>query len=180
MPHFDAMALEGMHPEVGLFAASLIDSTREWRGELGEVSNDALLWQPFPNGHSIGTQLLHLAGVEKWWIHCSCGGREFSPSDRELFQWDITDVDEVRWPVAPSEPFAWYVKILDEVRAESLEVMAELDDPDRVFQRQGSINSQTVRWMLGHTLQHDAYHGGQAALLHLLWERRAQLSSSVR
>jgi uncharacterized damage-inducible protein DinB len=171
MSFYDAKALDGMHSEVGLFAASLIDSTREWRGELGEPTDEAIVWQPFANGYSIGTQLLHLAGVEKWWIHCACGGREFTASDKKRFQWEETDVDACIWPEAPNEPFSWYDAILKEVRAESLAIMAELDDPERIFQRKGSENTLTIRWILGHTLQHDSYHGGQAVLLKTLWER---------
>jgi uncharacterized damage-inducible protein DinB len=29
----------------------------------------------------------------------------------------------------------------------------------------------TARWVLGHVVQHDSYHGGQAVLLSLLYDQ---------
>ena len=40
-------------PQIALLLAVLSDVTREWR----EVSSDALVWQPAPDGHSIGAVL---------------------------------------------------------------------------------------------------------------------------
>ena len=49
-------------PAVGLLLAVLENTTREWReDELGDISDDTVVWQPFPHGHNIGALILHLS-----------------------------------------------------------------------------------------------------------------------
>ena len=81
MKRIDVPPVEGLNPEVGLLLAMLDDGTREWRGELGEVPEEAAVWQPFPNGHSIGAVILHVAGVEAFWLHQVAAGRERSSEE---------------------------------------------------------------------------------------------------
>src|SRR5437763_1991032 len=68
MQHYDVEPLPGVEPQIGLLQAVWRDSTREWRKNLGEVSDEAIAWQPFPGGHSIGGVLLHMIACETWWI----------------------------------------------------------------------------------------------------------------
>lgn len=172
MERYDIAPLPGMHPEIGLLAACLEDSTREWRGELGEPPQEAITWSPFPGGHSIGNQILHIVLVEKWWIHEAICGHAITDEDRTLLMAKETDVDGVNWPIPYDRPWSWYADLLASTRAKSLELLKSVDDPERLFTREKRNEAMTVRWMLGHTVQHDSYHGAQAVLLHLMWERR--------
>ncbi len=158
--------------DVGLFLETLEDSTREWRGELGEVPIEAIVWQPFPGSHSIGGILLHIAEVEDHWINEMCLGE---PTPAELtaeLLGDQTLVDDVSWPTPPAKPLSWYYEKLDEVRARTREAVRRMPPTDKVVKRPHWDFEVTLQWILGHVVGHDSYHGGQAVLLKLLWERK--------
>jgi hypothetical protein len=76
----------------------------------------------------------------------------------------LLDIDGVVWPKPPEQTFEWYMDLLTQQRVQTLEWLQTLADPDKVIQ--GKTKSFTIRWILGHLVQHDAYHGGQAVLLH--------------
>ncbi len=156
---------------MGSFASMIEDSTREWKDELGEVPIEGIVWQPFPMGYSIGSQLLHIIGVEKWWIHDCCGGIPFSDEDKKLLMWNETNVDDAIWPTPPSQHLDWYIDILKETRAKTIEVLAGITDDIRTYTSTRTGNTFSVRWMVAHTIEHDAYHGGQAVMLKTLWEK---------
>lgn len=168
---YDIVACEGMLPEVGLLFSALEDSTREWREELGDVSTEALIWQPFPGGHSIGAVLLHIAEVEDFWFNHVCLGEE-TPEElsRELLSAEI-DQYASNWPTPPAEPFEWYLEKLVRVRARTraaCQRFADLHEPLGLEEWPFQV---TRPWAMSHVVQHDSYHGGQAVFLKLLWER---------
>ena len=158
------------NPELGLLFASLEDGTREWRGELGDVSIEQLVWQPFPGGHSVGGLLLHIADVEGWWIETVLAGRERSEEEVRQMLSEETKQSSVEWPTPPAEPFAYYDEILQSVRRRTRETLREFPDAAARV-RYGDENEFTPRWILSHVVQHDSYHGGQAVLLKLMHER---------
>lgn len=162
----DVSPLAGCHLEIGLLGASLIDSSREWRGELGDPSEDAIVWQPRPGGHSIGAELLHIAEVEIYWIHHFIAGLPMDQAEMRVLMSDQIHQHEGSWPIPPREPLAWYYEKLDSVRERSLALLPTFDDPARsIPHRREPELSSTVRWVLSHVVQHDSYHGGQAVLL---------------
>jgi uncharacterized damage-inducible protein DinB len=169
---YDVAPLPGCHPEHGLILASLQDSTREWRAELNTVSEDGIVWQPFPGGHSIGGVLLHMAGVEAYWIEQFCLGRTLSKKELEESMSDETDQDAVKWPVPPHKPLSYYYGIQDRIRARTLESVKHLPEPTHVKER--GNEAFTMRWVLAHVADHEGYHGGQAVLLKELYLRRAK------
>jgi hypothetical protein len=65
----DIVSGQGLNKEIGLLLAMLDDSTANWREELGDVSQEAIVWQSVPNGHNIGAILFHNADVEAYWLH---------------------------------------------------------------------------------------------------------------
>ena len=71
-----------------------------------------------------------------------------------------------KWPTPPRMPLSWYYTQHDAIRARSLELMRELTDPDEIRKVVWSPDrSCTVRWILQHVIEHEAYHLGQAVLL---------------
>jgi uncharacterized damage-inducible protein DinB len=170
---YDVPLAEGAKGEVGLLLAMLDDGTREWRGELGEVPDAAVVWQPFPNGHSIGAIILHIADVEAHWLHRVAGGREPAPEEEERLMGDAIDQYAVQWPAPPARPLAWYFEQHDAIRARTRELLCEFDDLDRVTEdpRHPGKFEFTLRWLLHHVITHEAYHGGQAVLLSLMREK---------
>ena len=79
----DIVSCQGLNIEIGLLLSMLDDSTANWREGLGDVSQDAIVWQPVPNGHSVGAILFHIAGVEAYWLHEIGTGQPRSQEERD-------------------------------------------------------------------------------------------------
>ncbi len=170
MTRFDVTPTPGVDVQIGILLAMLEDGTRNWREELGAVSDEAVLWQPFPGGHSIGALLLHIADVEAHWLHQVGAGQIRSEEDRARLLSRETQQYQVVWPSPPAQPLSWYFAQQDEIRARTRQAVAKLYNPELTRQHKNAEFS--VRWLLYHVLTHEAYHGGQAVLLSILHERR--------
>jgi len=167
---YDVGPVDGLHPEIGLLIATLHDSTREWREYLERPSREAIVFQPWPRAYSIGALILHVIDCELGWFENFIAGKPPQKADAELLLSETTLQDEVIWPVPPAEEIDWYFELQDRYRVRSLAALVG-QDPERVIQR-GSF-SASVRWVVAHVVEHDAYHGGQAVLLHEMWKATA-------
>lgn len=166
---FDVSPLTGHHPEIGLLLSSLIDSTREWRENLGDPPVEAIVWPCFPEGHSTGALILHLIDCESYWFETFCAGLPRDPQEVKLWMSDEVEQQIPRWPIPPAEPIEWYFAEHDRVRARSFEAIKGID-PKRIFK--GRKGEFTFRWVAAHVLQHDSYTGGQAVLVHEMWRKQ--------
>jgi hypothetical protein len=72
------------------------------------------------------------------------------------------------WPAPPRRPISWYFELHDRIRARTLESIKQWPAADATREHNGRPRS--MRWVLGHVIQHEAYHGGQAVLLNRLWQ----------
>jgi hypothetical protein len=118
----DAPPLAGYPEPYGLLCAILQDGTNEWRGEMDQdLPAEAMVWQAYPGGHSIGGCILHNVAVEVFWFEQYVLDRVFDPEEKRLLQWDETDVDAWRWAVPHHEPLSWYFALQDRFRARILE-----------------------------------------------------------
>ena len=118
---FDLPPVSGMPAEMGTLLVALEDSSREWRGELGDVPIEALTWQPFPGGHSIGAVLLHIADVENYWVHDFCQGFTTPNHEKAELLGEETMQDDVSWPTPPAKALEWYIEKLEWARARTIE-----------------------------------------------------------
>ena len=169
----DVRSHRGADDEIGLLLGLLEAGTQNMRRELGEVDEETLIWQPYPNGHSIGAILIHVAACEAGWLHLVAAGQE-TPLDMEEQLMGGPSIDQYAgiWPAPPRKPLSWYYAQHDEVRARTIALVRELPDPDEVRTVVWSPNRTcTVRWILHHVIEHEAYHLGQAVLLSLMRER---------
>jgi len=189
-----AAPLPGYQEPYGLLCAILQDGTNAWRWELDQdLSEDAVVWQPSPwsaargggsvsaansggglrscpGRHSIGAVILHIAAVEVFWFERFALGQPPDSEERKLLMADETDVDEWSWHVPPRRPISWYFEMHDRIRARTLESIKKWPPADTAIERDGE--PRTMRWVLGHVIQHEAYHLGQAVLLNRLWHLR--------
>lgn len=168
MRRYDVAPFEGFHPEIGLLLASPQDSTRTWRDNLGSPPVEAIAWQPAPEFHSIGALILHMIDAEAYWFETFAAGRRRPAGESKLLLTAETRVLSARWPTPPREPIEWYTELHDRIRSRAVSALASLD-AGRV--RDGKDWSVSMRWVVAHVVEHDAYHGGQAVLLHELWKR---------
>ena len=167
----DVAPLPGYQEPYGLLGAILQDGTNEWRWELDQnLSEDAVAWQPYVGTHSIGAIILHIIEVEIFWFEQFALDLPADPEEQKLLMSDQIDQDAWKWPEPPREPLSWYFEFHDRIRARTLENIKKWPAPDFAKDRHGS--SRTMRWVLGHVIQHESYHGGQAVLLNRLWDLR--------
>ena len=167
----DAKPLPGYQEPYGLLCAILQDGTNEWRGELArDLSEEALVWQPYPGAHSIGAIILHILDAEVFWFERFALDVPADTEEQKLLMSDETDVDGWQWPVPPRQPLSWYFALQDRIRARTLESIKRWPPADTARDLHG--HPRTMRWVLGHVIQHEAYHGGQAVLLSRLWQLR--------
>lgn len=166
-------------PEIGLLLSLLTQTTQEWREQLGNVPREVVNWQTGADGQSIGGLLLHIADVEGFWLHEAISGQVRPPEVVAALLSEETDQANARWPMPPDQPLDWYYARLEEVRAQTLAWVQVLHNADQMLvhpAREGK--TYTARWLLGHVVTHEAYHGGQAVLLSLLHARTAASPSS--
>ena len=172
MERRDVMPVTGLEVQTGLLLAMLDDGTQKWLENLGDVTNEMLLWQPFPNGHSIGTLILHIADVEAYWLHEIGGGLTRSPEELAVLLSNETQQYEFLWPAPPAQPLSWFLARHEEIRARTRQIVQDWDASTQV--RPAPDFETTRRWLMHHVLTHEAYHGGQAVLLSVLHERTAK------
>lgn len=160
----DAEPLPGYPEPYGLLCAILQDGTNEWRLELDPgLTEDAMVWQPYPGTYSIGAIIMHIIAVEIFWFERFVLGLPNDPDETKLTLADVTDVDNWQWPVPPRQPLSWYFELQDRIRARTLEGIKTWPPADSAREHHG--RQVTMRWVFGHVIQHEAYHGGQAVML---------------
>jgi uncharacterized damage-inducible protein DinB len=172
---YDIAPLEGYDPQIGLLLANLQDSTREWRENLENPPVEAIVWQPAENMHSIGGLILHIIDCEASWFESFAAGRDRAPEELKLLLSEETQQYGTLWPVPPAEPIEWYFDLQDRLRKRGFEALKGIE-PERRYDRKQFGCS--LRWVVGHVVEHDSYHGGQAVLLHELWKKQAKTSGS--
>jgi uncharacterized damage-inducible protein DinB len=168
----DIKQSKGLDPVLGIQLAMLDRGTEEYREGLGKVSQDLLRWQPYENGHSIGVILLHIADAEAYWFEEVASGRERDP--KELKKLLSVELDQYvpTWPKAPKKPLLWFYEQQDIIRARTRKIVKELADPATKGYSNYSKRHYTLRWILHHVIQHEAYHIGQAVLLTIEYAKR--------
>lgn len=169
----DIEPLAGYGEPYGLLCAALQDATKDWRQELDwkeefALGPEVVTWRVRPNGQSIGAILLHMIIAEVAWFEWFVLGRAPSEEDRSLLLWNEIDVDEGKWPDPPAEPLTWYFGLQDRFRARTLEAVK--DWPPAETLKEHYDRQVSMRWVLGHVIQHETYHGGQIVLIHDLWK----------
>jgi len=168
---YDVQPLEGYPADLGLMLATLQETTRDWRGDMlaeGEPTEDELVWQARPGGHSLGAIFLHIADVEISWIEEFALGRKMSEADLQRLMVKETRANEGIWPTPPRKSYAWYLEQMDESRRRTLEACRDFPALETEYRFQDRFDL-TYRWTLAHVIGHEAYHAGQAMLLHDLY-----------
>ncbi len=168
----DVVPVAGLDVQTGLLLAMLDDATNDWREELGEVSEEAVVWQSFPGGHSIGALILHIADVEAYWLHELGAGQARSEEELARLLSKETQQYDISWPRSPAQPLSWFLAQHDEIRARTRQIVSTWDDPAQARPRGNA--EFTRRWLLHHVLTHESYHGGQAVLLSILHGRQKE------
>jgi len=176
MQRKDLLCPIGAEKEIGLLMAMLDDVTEEWTEELGPVSDEYVIWQAFPCGHSIGTLILHMADVEAFWLHQVGAGQTRSDEEIERLLSEKTQQYVLQWPTPPLQSLTWFLKQHTIIRNRTRNLVLGINDPEHLAE---CDNKQfTLRWLLNHVVSHEAYHGGQAVMLALLQQKKYKAQTS--
>jgi len=165
---YEALPDPQAHLELGVLIATLDDGTREWRENLGRVSPEAIVWQPYEDGPSIGGVILHMIDCEAWWLREFAEGEKCDLTSPEaLYGKELSQYGH-RWPKPPKKPLKWYFELQDRRRTENIDYIRRHTDPNSWH---GKKTQATYRWIVAHLVEHDSYHGGQAVLLHEMFKK---------
>jgi len=115
---------------------------------------------------TIGTLLLHIAGVEWSWIIGDLDKRELS---FEKWKYGFPLRKGVNLQQLVGKSIDYYLKKLEEVRKEVYDKLLELtdEDLDTIVEPEGY--KFTIEWILYHVIEHEAMHLGQISLLKRLY-----------
>ena len=157
--------------EINNWLVQLDQASHEWLSELGDDVNEAeLIWQAFPDGHSIGAVLTHIAEVEAYWLHHIACGEPYQDIEGDVLNGEI-DQFGIKWPTPPPHPLSFYRALLATTRDKTKLLIGALENPNHTALR--GEREFTLSWLMTHVVVHEAYHGGQAVLLLLQQRKRS-------
>ncbi len=164
---YNVKPLAGFSPRIGAYLTMMDDVSERIEKYVSGMVDQQLAWYPNQDCESIGTLLLHIAGVERSWIGEDIGrkpmGEEWMPAFALRF----------KLPQISGKDLPYFLNILKKTRAESKTILAKLTDAD--LQREiipldpgDDTNAKkrfTIEWILYHVLEHEAHHKGQIAVM---------------
>lgn len=153
---------KGYSPHIGTTVAMLEDLkdrvTRSVRN-LDQKGTDFLLDD---DANRVGALIYHLAATEKYYQLFTFEGRGFNGDEAD---WDLALSlgDRARKKLV-GKPIDYYLKIWDDVRAETLRLLKTKDDKWFMDNTMGSNNMNNY-WAWYHVMEHQANHMGQIRMI---------------
>ena len=155
-------------PRVATFYSFLTEVRKYLHKMIADVDNEMVDYTPNERTiETIGTLLLHIAGVEWSWIIADIEGKEVPYEEWKHAYALSKDVDI---PQLIGKGIQFYRDKLDRVRNEVFEKLKEFTDADldRIVEIEGKKFS--IEWILYHVLEHEAMHLGQISLLKRMYK----------
>jgi len=158
---------DGFAPRIGFHFANFEERRRRLLGYVQGLSPTQLSWYPNPRAESIGTLLLHIAGVERSWI-----GEDIARRPMNFEEWKYAFAIRYGLPQITDQPLQYYLDVLSRSRFETREILNQLTDAD--LNREvtpldpddpNAKRRFTCEWILAHVAGHEAHHTGQIALM---------------
>lgn len=156
--------------EVDLLVAMMDATTKSWKDDLRGISEREFRWQAKKGGHSIAMMVLHCVIAEHWWIHAVIGGNDIDMRFINGLGYKKMDISNCVYGTPFKKPKAWYLKQMTDIRRKTKAAMKGLKSSHVGVGRDGS--TFTLRWVLHHLVEHEAYHSGQMTLLRELYRKR--------
>jgi len=152
-----------LSPRVATWYAIMNDS-REYLIEIIEgLDEDALDFTPNDKTiETIGTLLMHIAGVEWSWIFEDIDGVEM---DFERFKYGFALRPNVNIPQIKEKSKQFYLDELKYVREQVYKRLCKLKDKELEEMVGSGEQKYTIEWILFHIAEHEMMHIGQILLL---------------
>jgi hypothetical protein len=141
----------------------LEENTRLWRNEMGEISEETILWRPFPKGHSIGGIMLHIADEESLCVEEVIGQSERTNETRALLKSDISPHQGSVWPDPEPWPLYRYYEIQNWVRANTVRTLRNIPDTSAMVSHP-DLGEIPIGMLILKLIQHESFHVGEIAL----------------
>ncbi|MFW9922407.1 MAG: DinB family protein [Candidatus Thorarchaeota archaeon] len=155
-------------PRVAEFFSFMNEARQYLLKMISDVDNIMLDFTPNERTvETIGTLLLHIAGVEWSWIIADIEGKVI-PFEKWKYAYALSN--DVNLPQLIGKGIKYYLEILAQVREEVYVKLKEFtdDDLDRIVKIEGK--KFTIEWILYHVIEHEAVHIGQISLLKRLYK----------
>ena len=161
--------------QLGYWVASMDDIRENLKREVKGSTEDELCWQPFPEGDTMGNILLHIAHSESYWIEKMIARKE--PSFEIKKELLINEFGPNQTGIStPRQPYQWYFEKLDKTRTRARKTLLKLKDlnlDDIRYQEEGFERIEfSVRWILYHLVEQEAYFRGQIVMIRSFYKTR--------
>lgn len=119
----------------------------------------AFTWQPILTTQSIGSQLLHIAYTEAFWLG------EALPQDAKQYLWDDDKAESLL--STPSKSLRWYLDLLASIRYGAIEKIKRISNNGYISLTldKNKVENYPLSHILWRLIEHEAHHRGQIALL---------------
>ncbi|MCH7905510.1 MAG: DUF664 domain-containing protein [Armatimonadetes bacterium] len=155
--------------EVALLVAMMDATTKSWKDDLRGISEKEFRWQAKKGAHSIAMMILHCVMAEYWWIQSVTLGKDMDMKFINGLGYKRMDIANGIYGTPLKKPKAWYLKQMTDIRRKTKKAMKGLKPSHTGI---GRGNEFTLRWVLHHLVEHEAYHSGQMTLLRELYRKR--------
>lgn len=159
---------KGYSPAIGSLVSMLFYMRHTIINTIKNLSTEDLDYLMDDRANSVGALALHLGATEKFYqINTFEGREEFSPEEDKIWGAAMRLGDEGRDQIK-GKPAAYYLKMISDVRKETLEKLKEKDDNwlmtvDKAWSTpQSEVNTY---WKWFHVMEHESNHGGQMRII---------------
>lgn len=149
---------KGYTPQIGITMTMLEDLKNRIETSVENLNKDEVDFLVLDDANSIGALIFHLAATEKYYQVYTFEKRVFNEEETKKWRTALNLGDTAR-QVIHDEPIAYYLKIWDEVRQETLKLM--LTKNDKWFKSKTIDKRMNNHYAWYHVMEHQSNHMGQ-------------------
>ena len=154
--------VKGYSPQIGTTVSMMADLKKRVTRSVVNLSQEETDFLLDDKANRIGAMILHLAAVEKYYQLYTFENRGFNAEEAK--EWNVAlDLGDNSRTELVDKPIEYYLKIWDDVRAESLRLLKTKDD--KWFAKKVKGSSMNNHWAWYHVMEHQANHMGQIRLI---------------
>lgn len=154
---------DGYTPQIGVLVSMLEDLKKRVTSNVKNLNQEETDFLMDKDANRMGAIILHLAATEKYYQIFTFENREFTKQEKKEW-WTALELGKPARNEFKGKSIDYYLKIWDDVRKETLELLKSKDD--------NWLNSMTANdslmnnhWAWYHVMEHQANHMGQIALI---------------
>ncbi len=155
-------APKGYSPQIGTTVSMLEDLKGRVTRSVSNLSQEETDFLLDDKANRVGALIMHLAATEKYYQVYTFENRGYNKEEEEKWETALS-LGENAQEAIKGKPIDYYLKIWDEVRAETLRLLKTKDD--KWFKSKVKEGSMNNHWAWYHVMEHQANHMGQIRLI---------------